>query len=105
MDWFAALAMTGLHACRGSLGAGALAASGPGGFAVGAVGLGAAGVKAERVVGDGEAFGFGNRVLAFFDFGVVKLFHLTTVQTDQVVVMFALVEFENRFAAFKLAAL
>ena len=91
MDCFAALAMTGLHACRASLGAGPLAASGSGDFAVGAVGLGATGVKAERVVGDGKAFGFGNRVLAFFDFGVVKLFYLAAVQADQVVMVFALV--------------
>ena len=74
-------------------------------FAVGAICLGAAGVEAKGVVGDGKAFGFGNRVLAFFDFGVVKLFDLAAVQADQMVVVFALVQLEHRLAAFKLAAL
>jgi len=57
------------------------------------------------VVGDGKAFGFSNRLLAFFDFGVVKLLHLAAVQADQVVVVVALVQFKHRFTAFKLAAL
>ena len=48
-------------------------------FAVGTVGFGATSVEAERVVGDGKAFGFSNRMLAFFDLGVVKLFHLAAV--------------------------
>ena len=53
--------------------------SGARGLAVGAVCFGAAGVEAERVVGDGKAFGFRDGVLAFFDFGVVKLFYLATI--------------------------
>ena len=57
------------------------------------------------MVGDRKTFGFGDRVLAFFDFGVVKLFHLAAVQADQVVVVFALVQLKHRFATFKLAAL
>ena len=74
-------------------------------FAVGAVRLGATGVEAKGVVGDGKAFGFGDRVLAFFDFGVVKLFDLAAVQADQMVVVFALVQLKHRFTALKLAAL
>ena len=57
------------------------------------------------MVGDGKAFGFGHGVLAFFDFGVVKLFHLAAVQADQVVVVLALVQLKHRFTALKLAAL
>ena len=56
------------------------------------------------MVGDGEALGLGDRLLAIFDFGVVKLFYLTAVKADQVVVVLAFVEFVDRFAAFKLAA-
>jgi len=74
-------------------------------LAVGAVALGAVGVQAERVVGDDKAFGQGHRMLAFLDFGVVKLFHLPAIEADQVVVVLALVEFKDRFAALKLAAL
>ena len=60
-------------------------------FAVGAIGFGAAGVQAEGVVGYGKAFGLSDRVLAFFDFCVVKLFDQATVQADQVVVVLPLV--------------
>jgi hypothetical protein len=43
-------------------------------------------------------------VLALFDLGVIKLFHLAAVQAHQVVMVLAFVEFINRFAAFELAA-
>ena len=64
----------------------------------------AAGVEAERVVGDFETLGLGNGLLAQFDFGVIKLFHPATVQTDQMVVVLSLIEFVNRFTAFEMVA-
>ena len=56
------------------------------------------------MVGDGEALGLGHRVLALFDFGVIKLFDLAAVQTYQMVVVLSLIEFINGLAALKMAA-
>lgn len=69
----------------------ALKKSGWCGFTVGAIGFGTVGVQAERMVCDSEAFGFGYCMLALLDFGIVELFHLSAIQADQMVVVFALV--------------
>ncbi len=55
------------------------------------------------MVGNGEAFGTGDGVLALFNLGVKKLFHFAAVQADQVVVVLALIELIHRFAALKMA--
>lgn len=56
------------------------------------------------MVSDGESLGFGDRLLAFFNLRVVELFHFAAVQTYQVIVVLPLIEFIDRFAAFKMAA-
>ena len=66
--------------------------------------LGAPRIQTQCMVGDGKALGLGDRLLAVFDFGVVKLFDLAAVKADQVVVVLAFVELVDRFATFKLAA-
>src|SRR5574343_1106845 len=58
--------------------------------------LGALGVEIERVVLDGEtAFG-GYGVLALLDFRVVKLLDATAIDADQMIVVLAAVDLENR---------
>ncbi len=64
----------------------------------------AVGVQAQRMVGDGKTLGRGHGVLALLDFGVVKLFHLATVQAHQMVMVLARIEFKNRFATLEMAA-
>jgi len=54
--------------------------------------------------GDHEALGLGHFVLTVFNLSVKKLLHLATVQADQVVMVLALIEFINGFAALKVAA-
>lgn len=66
--------------------------------------FGTPGVQTQRMVRDSEALGLGDRLLAAFDFGVVKLFYLAAVKADQMVVVLAFVELVYRLAAFKLAA-
>ena len=61
-------------------------------------------VQAQRVVCDLKALGACDVVLTAFDFGIEELFHPTTVQTNQMVVVLTLVELIHGFAAFKLAA-
>ena len=61
-------------------------------------------VQAQRMVRDSEALGLGDRLLAAFDLGVVKLFDLAAIKANEVVVVLAFVELVNRFAALKLAA-
>ena len=56
------------------------------------------------MVGDGKTLGFGDRMLALLDFGVVELFHFAAIQTHEVVVVLARVELIDRLAAFKMAA-
>ena len=65
--------------------------------------FGTPGVQAQSMVGDGEAFGLSDSLLAAFDFGVIKLFDLTAVKANQVIVVLAFVKLIYRFAAFKLA--
>ena len=56
------------------------------------------------MVGDLETLGLGNIVLTLLNTGVVKLFNAAAIKAHQVVMVLALVEFIDRFAAFKLTA-
>ena len=56
------------------------------------------------MVGNREAFLLCDIVLAFFNFSVVKLFNPTAVQTNQMVMVLAFIEFIDRFAALKMTA-
>lgn len=47
----------------------------------------------------------GDLVLALLDFGIVELLNLAALKTDEVVVVAALVEFENRAAALEMMSL
>ena len=51
-----------------------------------------------------EAAFFGDFLLALFDFGVEELFYAAALQTDEVIVMAALVEFEYGFTALEMMA-
>lgn len=53
---------------------------------------------------DGEAAFGGDLFLACFYSAVVELFDVPALQTYDVIMMFAVVEFENRFVAFKMVA-
>ena len=44
---------------------------------------------------------FRDGILALFNFGVVKLFNPPAIDAHQVVVMLAVIDFENRLAGFK----
>ena len=68
------------------------------------VAAGALGVKVERMVVDAEAARLSDFDLAFFDLGVVELFDVPALGADDVIVVPALFEFENRFAAFEVVA-
>lgn len=46
----------------------------------------------------------GYGVLLFFNFCVVKLFYFAAIQTNQVVVVFSFIQFENGFPALEMAA-
>ena len=61
-------------------------------------------IQTQRMVGNFKSLGPGDIVLALFDFSIKKLFHPAAVQTYQVVVVLAFIEFIHRFTAFKLAA-
>ena len=50
------------------------------------------------------SLGLGNGLLALFNFGVVKLFHLAARCADEVVVVLAFVQLIDGFAAFEIAA-
>ena len=69
-----------------------------------AVGLLAIHVEVEGVFLDLETPLGGDFILPPFDFGVVELFDPTALQADQVVVVLALVQFENRLARFEKVA-
>ena len=69
-----------------------------------AVDFGAVGVDVQRVVVYPETTLFGNPGLALFDIGVVELLDAPALQAYQMVVMAALIEFVNRFAAFEMVA-
>lgn len=51
---------------------------------------------------DSEAACCGYLRLALLDFGIVKLFDMAALHAHQVVVMFAFVQFENRFVGFEM---
>jgi hypothetical protein len=61
-------------------------------------------VQAQRVVGDGKAFGFGDRLLTLFNFCIVKLLDLAAIKAYQVIVVLPLIEFINGLAALKMTA-
>ena len=67
--------------------------------------LGAMTVQRQGMVGNAEPALQRNILLATLDFFVVKLFHHAAVQTYQVIMVCAFVEFENRFAGFKMIAM
>ena len=67
-------------------------------IAVHAVLAGAVGVDVQRMVVDGEAAVLGDLFLTLFYFRVVELFDMAALQADQMVVVAALIEFEDRFA-------
>jgi hypothetical protein len=71
---------------------------------MGAGGLGAASVERESVFFQSKAFGFGNRRLALFNLSIVKLFDPAAIEADQMIVVGALIELVDSFAAFKVAA-
>jgi outer membrane protein assembly factor BamE len=54
---------------------------------------------------DGEAALFRYLVLAPFDFGVGKFLDAAALQADQMIVVFAILEFEDRLAGFEMVAL
>lgn len=65
---------------------------------------GALAVQRHGVILNHPAFGLGDQVLAFFDFGVIKLFHGAAAGADEVIVVMAFVEFVDGLAAFEIAA-
>jgi hypothetical protein len=71
---------------------------------MGAIGFGAVGVKAQGVIAQLKATGFGDCALPLFDFRIDKLFDMPTVQANQVVVVITFVELINGFARLKVAA-
>lgn len=56
------------------------------------------------MVGNVKPLGLRYRMLALLNLGIKKLFHATTVQADQVVMVLTFVEFVDRFAAFEMTA-
>lgn len=67
--------------------------------------LGALGVEVQGMVLNGKTPLFGDGILALFNFGVVKLLNPPAIDAHQVVVMLAVIDFENRLAGFKEVAL
>lgn len=53
---------------------------------------------------DAESSVFRNAVLAFFNLGVEKFFHFSALQADQMVVVFAMIEFKHRLVAIEMVA-
>ena len=47
---------------------------------------------------------FGDAMLAFFDFTIEKLFDFSALQTDEVIVVIALIKFEHRLVAVEVMA-
>ena len=60
-----------------------------------------AAVDIERVIENFETAVLGNGFLAFFDLGVVKLLDAAAIDADQVIVVLAVVDFENGLAGFE----
>jgi hypothetical protein len=61
-------------------------------------------IQAQGVVGDLETLGVCDVVLTLLNACVIKLLNTATIETHQVVMVLALVEFIDGFAAFKLTA-
>ena len=61
-------------------------------------------VDVQRMIVNGEAAFGGDFFLAAFNFCVVKFFHAATLQAHQMVVVAALIELVNGFAAFEMVA-
>ncbi len=53
---------------------------------------------------NGKAAFLGYAVLAFLDFRVNKLFDFAALQTDQMIVVITMIEFEYRLVAIKMVA-
>lgn len=66
--------------------------------------LSAAAIQGHGVIENLPALGLGDQLLAFFDFGIIKLLNLAAVGAYQMVVVLAFVELVHRFATFKVAA-
>lgn len=73
-------------------------------FFEGTLAFDAACIQAQRVVLNVKPLGFGNFFLPRFDLGVKKLLDPATVHADDMVMVVAFVELEDRFAVFKVAA-
>ena len=61
-------------------------------------------VQTQGVVGQFEAFGAGNALLALFNVRIKKFLDPAAVQADQMVVVLPFVQFVDRFATFEMAA-
>ena len=66
--------------------------------------LDAMGIQAERMVGNGESFGFCHRMLTLLDFSVVKLLDLAAIQAHQMVVVLAFIQLIDRLAALEMTS-
>src|SRR5271155_3973173 len=71
---------------------------------IGAIRLAAVSVENQRVIADFEPQTLCHRVLAVLDAAVHELFHLAAVNTHDVIVVGAVIEFEHRHAAFEMMA-
>ena len=56
------------------------------------------------MIRNSEALSLGDRLLALFDLGVIKLLHFAAVKANQVIVVLSFVELVHRFPTLKLAA-
>ena len=56
------------------------------------------------MIADFEAALFGNAILSFFDLRVVELFDAPAIDADQMVVVLAVVDFEDGLAGFEKVA-
>ena len=73
-------------------------------LAVGAVILDAISINLQRVIVDGESALLGDAMLTFFNFAVDKLLDLAALNTDQVIVVIALVQFKYGLVTVKVVA-
>jgi hypothetical protein len=67
-----------------------------------AVFFGAVAVNRQRVISDLEAAFESNLVLALLDFRIVKLFHAAAIQANQMVMMRAFIQLENRLSGLEM---
>ena len=56
------------------------------------------------MVGNGESLEFRHGMLAFFNFGIIELFHTAAIEADQMVMVLAFIELVHCLAALKVAA-